>query len=141
MLGKLATLDARRRALLAYGFVWVLISKAALAVPGGSLPRRQRALDRLAARLPAPPPFTGPEAVWAVTAAARRVPGARCLAWSLALRGLFAQAKTPSELRLGVAATGSGAVQAHAWLEAAGRTWSWGDPSGYSVLRPRPAET
>jgi hypothetical protein len=135
------TIDARLRALVGYGLAWVLISMVTLAVPAGSLRRRQGWLDRLAARLPEPPPFTPGEAAWAVTAAARRVPGARCLAWSLALRGLFAQAKVQTELRIGVAASGPGAIRAHAWVEAAGQTWSWGDPSRYRVLLPRPAQT
>jgi hypothetical protein len=136
VLRKLAALDARRRALVVYGTGWVLISKAALALPGVSLPRRQQSLDRLAAWLPAPPRCTPSEAAWAITAAARRVPGTRCLEWALALRGLLAQAGIASALRIGVAADGPGAIRAHAWVEAASETWSWGDSDGYSVLRP-----
>lgn len=141
MRAELAAFAGRRRALVAYGFGWIVISKAALAMPGRSLPRRQRWLDRLAARLPAPPACTRPEAAWAITAAARRVPAARCLEWALALRGLFAQAGIASELRFGVAADGAGAFRAHAWVEAAGETWSWGDAGDYRVLRPRPARS
>jgi len=137
--GKLAALDARRRALIAYGCGWVLIARAAVTVPGCSLPRRQRWLDRLAARLPAPPRCTEREAAWAITAAARRIPGTRCLDWALALRGLLAQTGIASEVRIGVAADGPGAIRAHAWIDVAGRTWSWGDTDGYSVLRPRGA--
>jgi hypothetical protein len=140
VLGRLAGLDARRRALVAHGVGWVLIARAALAIPGGSLPRRQRWLDRLATRLPAPPPCTPGEAAWAITAAARRVPGTRCLSWALALRGLFTQAGIAAELRIGVAADGPGAIRAHAWIDAGGQTWSWGDTDGYSVLRPYAAE-
>jgi hypothetical protein len=136
LLRKLAALDARRRALVAYGFAWVLISKAALTVPGVSLPRRQQSLDRLAARLPVPPRCAPSEAAWAITAAARRIPGTRCLEWALALRGLLAQAGIASDLRIGVAADGPGAIRAHAWIEAASATWSWGDTDEYSVLRP-----
>jgi hypothetical protein len=136
VLRKLAALDPRRRALLAYGFGWVLLSKAALALPGGSLPRRQRSLDRLAARLPAPRRCPPSEAAWAITAAARRIPGTRCLEWALALRGLLAQAGIASAVRIGVAADGPGAIRAHAWVETASETWSWGETDGYSVLRP-----
>jgi hypothetical protein len=136
VLRKLAALDPRRRALVAYGFGWVLISKAALALSGGSLPRRQHSLDRLAACLPALSPCTPSEAAWAITAAARRIHGTRCLEWALALRGLLAQAGIASALRIGVAADGPGAIRAHAWIEAASETWSWGDTDGYSVLRP-----
>jgi hypothetical protein len=137
VLRKLAALDARRRALVAYGFGWVLISKAALAVPGVSLPRRQQSIDRFAACLPAPPRSTPGEAAWAITAAARRIPRTRCLEWALALRGLLAQAGVASKLRIGVAADGPGTIRAHAWVEAVNETWSWGDTHGYSVLRPR----
>jgi hypothetical protein len=88
VLRKVAALDARRRALVAYGLGWVVISKAVLAVPGGTLPRRQRSLD------------------------------------------------VTSELRIGVAADGRGAIRAHAWVDASGETWSWGEAGAYSVLRP-----
>jgi hypothetical protein len=57
------------------------------------------------------------------------------------LRGLLAQAGIPSELRIGVAADGPGAIRAHAWIDAGGDTWSWGDAEGYSVLQPRAAGT
>ena len=136
MLRRLAALDPRRRALLAHGVAWVLIAKAALALPGRSLPRRQRWLDRAAARLPAPPCCAPRDAAWAITAAARRIPRTRCLEWSLALRGLFAAAGIESDLRIGVAPGGADAIRAHAWIEAAGQIWSWGDSAGYSVLRP-----
>jgi hypothetical protein len=135
VLRKLAALDGQRRALVAYGFGWVVVARAVLAAPGGSLPRRQRWLDRLAARLPAPPRCTRAEAAWAITAAARRVPGARCLDWSLALRGLLASAGIASELRVGVTAGGAGTIRAHAWIESGGHAWSWGDHAGYRALR------
>jgi hypothetical protein len=133
-LGKLAAVDGRRRALVACGLGWVVLSRATLAAPGGSLPRRQRWLDRLAARLPSPPPCDLDEAAWAITAAAGRVPGTRCLAWSLALRGLLTQAGIASELRIGLASAAPGGIKAHAWVESAGRAWSWGEVEGYSVL-------
>ena len=139
MLAKLTRLDRRRPALVAWACGWVLISKAALAVPGGSLAKWQRWLDRLAAGLPAAPPCTPHEAAWAITAVARNVPRTRCLEWSLALRGLLAQAGIAGQLRIGVGAAGSGTIAAHAWVDAAGESWSWGDLDGYSVLRPRAA--
>jgi len=140
VLRKLATLDRRQHALLACALAWVLVAKAALALRG-PLPRRQRALDRLAGRLPPPPRCTRAEAAWAITAAARRVPRTRCLEWALALRGLFAQAGIASELRIGVTADEPRAIRAHAWIEADGETWSWGDADGYSVLRPHASRT
>lgn len=139
MLRRLVELDARRRALVMWGFGWVLLSTAALAAPGGSLRKWQQRLTRLSAHLPAPPLCTREEAAWAITAAARRVPTARCLEWSLALRGLLAQAGIACELRIGVAAAGTGAISAHAWIESGGQSWSWGETAGYSVLRSGPA--
>jgi hypothetical protein len=118
---------------------WVFAARIAVRVPGGSLPRWQRWLDGLAARAPAAPSLTVDEAAWAVTAAARRVPGTRCLAWALALRGLLAQAGRASELRIGVRAGGPGAIEAHAWIECDGRVLSWGDAAGFQALRPRAA--
>jgi Transglutaminase-like superfamily len=138
VLRRLVELDARRRALVVWGLAWVLISKTALAAPGGSLTRWERWLGRLAAHLPAPPSCTRDEAAWAITAAARRVPATRCLEWSLALRGLFAQAGIACELRIGVTAAGLGAIKAHAWIESGGQSWSWGETAGYNVLRSRP---
>jgi hypothetical protein len=139
VLRRIAALDARRRSLVAWGFGWVAVSRAALAVPGGSLDNWQRWMGRLAGALPAPPACTRDEAAWAITAAARRVPGTRCLAWSLALRGLLGQAGIACELRIGVAAAAPGAIRAHAWVDSGGQGWSWGDLEGYSVLRPRAA--
>lgn len=128
-----------RRALAACGLGWVLVAKILVRLPGASLPRWQRWSGGLAARLPAPPPCTPEEAAWAITAAARRVPRTRCLEWALALRGLFAQAGIASELRIGVRAGAARAIEAHAWIDCGGHTWSWGDAEGYSVLRPRAA--
>jgi hypothetical protein len=137
VLSRLAALDARRGALLAYGFGWVLIAKAAINVPRASLALRQRGLDWIAARLPSPPRCTDREAAWAITAAARRIPDTRCLEWALAMRALLAQVGTAAELRIGVAADGPGAIRAHAWIDAEGKTWSWGETDGYSVLQAR----
>jgi len=137
VLTRLARLDRRRRALVAWACGWVLMSKAMLAAPRGSLAKWQRWLDWLAAHLPVAPPCTPDEAAWAITAAARRMPRTRCLEWSLALRGLLAQAGIVGELRIGVAAAPSGTITAHAWVDVAGASCSWGDVAGYSVLRPR----
>ena len=129
--------EARRRALAARGVGWILASKIVLALPGGSLPKWQRWLGALAAGLPGPRSCTADEAAWAVTAAARRVPGTRCLEWALALGALLAQCGIASDLRIGVRAEGPASITAHAWIECAGRTLSWGAAEGYSVLKPR----
>jgi hypothetical protein len=141
MLRRLAALDGRRRVLVGAAFVWVLAARFALSASRGrSLPFQARLLGGLAGRLPALAACTVDDAVWAVTAAARRVPGTRCLAWSLALRTLLAQARIDGDLRIGVAAAAAGTIEAHAWVAVAGRDLTWGgDVARYSVLRPRTA--
>jgi hypothetical protein len=59
--------------------------------------------------------------VWAVEAAARRVPRATCLVQALAAQILLTRCGHPSQLRLGVARGGGRAFEAHAWLEDNGR--------------------
>jgi hypothetical protein len=122
--------------LTAWGLGWIAVSRLALAVPGAAPPAWLRWIDRVAACLPAPASCGPEDAARAVTKAAGLVPRTRCLAWSLALRGLLAQARISSRLHIGVAAAGGG-LAAHAWLECAGRAWSWNDaqgPEGYAVL-------
>ena len=53
--------------------------------------------------------------VWAVSAAARRVPGATCLVYSLALQRVLSANGHPSELHIGVARR-EGEFAAHAWV-------------------------
>jgi hypothetical protein len=138
MLRRFAALAPRERRLVAGALGWVLAARAVLRLGGPSFPRQQRLLDRLVGFLPTPPRCTVEEASWAITAVAARVPGTRCLAWALALRGLLTQGGISSELCIGVAASEPGTIKAHAWVESAGRRWSWGgDVDGYQVLRPR----
>jgi len=142
MLRRLTALDARERRLLVVGLCWVIASRAALVASAGSLQGTQKALDVLGRRLPRPRSFTLQEAAWATSAAARRVPGTRCLAWALALRGLLSHAGIPSQLRIGVAKAEPGRLTAHAWIDCAGRTLSWGDSvERYNVLHPSAARS
>src|SRR6185295_13610898 len=126
------------RALAASALGWVLAARAVLLLSRGrSLPTQERRLGALAARLPALPPCTVEEAARAVTAAGRLVRGTRCLAWSLALRALLAQARIDAEVRIGVATPAPGGVEAHAWVVSGGRDWSWGsDVARYEPLLP-----
>jgi hypothetical protein len=127
---------SRRLALATRAVGWVLAAKVALRAPRSTLPATERWLVRLGRALPGTT-VSVDEARWAVTAAAARVPGTRCLEWALALRGMLAEARVTSELRIGVRAERQGAFEAHAWIECDGRTLSWGDARGYSVLRAR----
>jgi hypothetical protein len=125
-----------RRTRTVVGLAWVAASRLLLALPGASLQRRLRWIDGLAARLPNLA-CGAEEAARAITSAARLVPGVRCLAWTLALRGMVTQARWPSQVRIGVAPAGAGAIRAHAWLECEGHAWSWRDDvSGYATLWP-----
>jgi hypothetical protein len=54
---------------------------------------------------------------WAVAVASRRVPRASCLA----LQNLLAREGYRSDLHIGVAKSGDGGLEAHAWLESGGR--------------------
>jgi len=142
MLRRLIVLDARERLLLAVSLGWVMAARVALAGTAGSLQRTQRTLDMLCARLPRSGAFTLDEAAWAITAAARRVPGTRCLAWALALHGMLRHEGIFSELRIGVAKTQPDALSAHAWVDCSGRVLSWGDRvDGYNVLHARAVES
>jgi hypothetical protein len=138
VLARFITLTARDRTLLLVGLLWVLMARLALLWPAGSFDRKQRILDVLSSRLLCIHLRAVDDAAWAVSAVARRVPGARCLAWALALRGLLRQAGVAAELQIGVAVgSHAGALKAHAWLVCDGRTLSWGDDiKGYRPLRP-----
>jgi len=140
MLRDLVGPHARRLAVAGSALGWVLVARASQRLPGLTLPQTEVWLDQLARALPKLSGLPIAEAARAITAAARRVSGTRCLAWSLALRGLLAQAGIAAELRIGVAASGPGRFQAHAWVQAGGQSWSFAaDAEDYSVLRPRAA--
>jgi len=136
VLARFLALDPRRRVLVANALTWVLASRLALWFRR-PLGEQQSLLDKVAAELPSLSGFTAGDAAWAVTAVAKRVPGTRCLAWSLALRGLLRQSGVICELRIGVARGESDDIKAHAWIESAEQKWSWGDSDRYSVLKPR----
>ncbi len=133
-LRRLAELGQSERALLTRGLLWVLGARVGLALV--SFQRLRRLLDRASARFPLAAPSDAEQVRWAITAAARRVPSTRCLAWALAFRGLLGQAGIPSDLRIGVARSEAGGIKAHAWVDCGGRSFSWGDDvSGYAELR------
>ncbi len=58
---------------------------------------------------------------WAMGVAGRRVPGARCLAQSLAAHHLFARHGLSSMVRFGGRKKPDGTFDAHAWLESGGQ--------------------
>jgi hypothetical protein len=140
MLREAAAPYARRVTLAGSALGWVLAAHAAQRLSALTLLEKELWLARLARTLPRLSGLTTAQASRAITAASRRVPGTRCLAWSLALRGLLTQAGVASTLLIGVAAPRPGRFEAHAWVESGGQSWSFGvDVDAYSVLRPRAA--
>jgi hypothetical protein len=61
------------------------------------------------------------QVAWAVEAASRRLPGTTCLSRAMAAHFLLGRLGQKSELRLGAALRPDGALDAHAWVEVAGR--------------------
>jgi hypothetical protein len=57
---------------------------------------------------------------WAVRRTSRFVPGASCLTQALTTRVLLRGAGQPARVRIGVAKSVEGELQAHAWVESGG---------------------
>lgn len=68
--------------------------------------------------LPAPAVF---KIVWAVSAAARRVPKATCLTQALATQIMLGRRGHRTTLQLGIMKSEAGKMDAHAWLERDGQ--------------------
>lgn len=71
---------------------------------------------------------------WAVTVAARYIPGSKCLVQALAGRKLLATYGILSAIHIGVAKDSRNWLNAHAWVEAEGKTVIGGDISTYAPL-------
>ena len=75
--------------------------------------------------------------VWAVRLASRYAPAATCLTQALVARVLLGRSGHPAALRIGVARSETGQLQAHAWVESNGRVVIGGSESSlkhYSLL-------
>jgi hypothetical protein len=59
--------------------------------------------------------------VWAVSAAARRVPHATCLTQALASQIMLGRRGHRTSLQLGIMKSAAGKIDAHAWLEREGK--------------------
>ncbi|MGH9508372.1 MAG: lasso peptide biosynthesis B2 protein [Terriglobales bacterium] len=71
---------------------------------------------------------------WAVSAAARYVPGATCLVQALVARDLLRSEGYPARICLGVDNRGDDSFRAHAWVECEGRVLLGGNETGYAPL-------
>ena len=134
---KLARLSADERGLLLRALVAVSVYRVGLTV----LPFRW--VERLAARRRARTNGRARRSVdqlaWAVSAASRRIPRATCLTQALALQSLLIAEGDEPTLRLGVAKTSAGDLEAHAWLEHEGRIVIGGPQSARFTPLPLPS--
>ena len=115
----------------------MLVRLGLAVLPFAARARALRSAPRAASRWRAAPPS---EIRWAVLAAARRLPGTRCLPRALALQALLRQAGVASELRIGVAKDPRGGLVAHAWVDCGGEPFlADEDLSPYTALSPLPS--
>jgi hypothetical protein len=121
-LWKVRHLPLADRRLLLDALVMMLTMRAALFLMPFRL--QKRLLKHVVTVAPRAPRYAvrAPEQVgWAVRNAARLVPAATCLVQGLSARLLLARSGFEATLRIGVAKAAGGAVEAHAWVESAGR--------------------
>lgn len=76
---------------------------------------------------------------WAVTGASRYVPAATCLTQALATKVLLCRNGHPASLHIGVARNEGVGVQAHAWVESAGKVVIGGSGAQLGRYTPLPA--
>jgi transglutaminase superfamily protein len=112
----LALPPARRRALVVAA---TMLLPVRAGVRYGSIGRVQRSSRRVAGWLLRRPPRDPIRTIpWAVTTAARHVPGARhCLTKAIVARALLEAAGLTVWLRVGVRRDEHGVLRGHAWLE------------------------
>jgi transglutaminase superfamily protein len=122
--------DDRRlllRAFAAVGNAWICVR---LLPPSG-------VLKKISAEIPLPSGHqrqTTVHIAWAVTVAARYIPGSKCLVQALAGRKLLANYGFSSAIHIGVAKDSKNWLNAHAWVEAEGKTVIGGDTAAYAPL-------
>jgi len=97
----------------------------------------RRLFARRARQSPAPYPTT--ERIgWAISVAKRFVPKGNCLPQALAAELLLTRGGYPVELRIGVAKTHDGQLEAHAWVESGGRLVVGDLTQGLATYTPLP---
>jgi hypothetical protein len=132
-LRELFRLSRNRRRLLLEAWSLVVLSRLSL----WTLPKRtvKRALS---ASAPTPvseaPQESIEQLMWAVNAAARRVPRASCLTQAIAATTLLARHGHRSTLRLGVRKDEQNRLHAHAWVESGERVVLGGSVDDFVTL-------
>lgn len=122
--------DDRRlllRAFAAIGNAWICVR---LRPPSAVLRKISAEIPPIAGRTPQ----TSPRIAWAVTVGARYIPGSKCLVQALAGRKLLATYGILSAIHIGVAKDSKNWLNAHAWVEAEGKTVIGGDISTFAPL-------
>jgi hypothetical protein len=115
------TLPADRRRLFVTALVLVGAVRIGLwLIPFRALRRLVAPRNRYGATRRGSVPEFSKQIVWAVRTAARHVPGATCLTQALAVQRLLQGAGHPADLRIGVAKSDRGVLEAHAWVESRG---------------------
>jgi len=136
-LARYLRLPPSRKRLLRASLAWLILSRIGLA----TLPLQT--LQRLFSRI-SRHDLRGTslgELRWAVVAAARRLPGTRCLARALALQALMVRTGMPGQLCIGVAKESSSVLEAHAWVLHEGEpVFDEPELGRYSLLSVFPAE-
>lgn len=117
-LQKFLQLSTADRSLLIHSVLLVGAARLALwALPFNSA---RQLFARRARQSPAPFPTTE-KIGWAISVAKRFVPKGDCLPQAVAAESLLTLGGYPVELRIGVAKTDGGRLEAHAWVESGGR--------------------
>lgn len=131
-LGKVFKLSRADRWLLVRAFAAVSSAWVAVRIfPASAV------LKKVSAEIPLPSrhaPQTTGRIAWAVTVAARYIPGSKCLVQAIAGRNLLASYGFPSEIHIGVAKDSKNWLNAHAWVEVDGETVIGGDTAAYAPL-------
>jgi len=130
-------LPSPQKRLLHAALVWLILSRISLALL--PLPTLQRLFLKTSKQSLAGASLD--ELRWALLAAARRLPGTKCLARALALQALMARAGMPARLCIGVTKDSGGVLEAHAWvLHEGAPVFDEPDLARYSLLSAFPAE-
>jgi hypothetical protein len=116
LLERLWRLPAGQRALLVQSCLWVVCMSVAVQVM--TTDRLRSAAARLATphRADARPGSSAQQVGWAVEAAGRRIPAARCLPQALAAQVMLGRLGYEPKVRYGVLRDRTGRLRAHAWV-------------------------
>jgi len=115
------------RAVAAVSRAWISVrllpASAVLKAISAEIPLRSRRQPQTTGRI-----------AWAVTVAARYIPGSKCLVQAIAGRNLLASFGFSSQIHIGVAKDSKNWLSAHAWVEVQGKTVIGGDTAAYAPL-------